>query len=156
MTSCIPNDSPGFCVTPDCPALPVQVTRVHAIANGQDNLVLDTNEATHALIKEKAGADSVWANYMLIDVLWSDSPVDENTANRPPPLAPLSISGMRPSPNERPISNTTMETYIQGTTCIQCHMHAELAMPTNDPSLTPFASDYSFTFQSAGSAKGTD
>ncbi len=155
MTSCAPNDSPAFCVTPECPAMPVQITREHAIPDGQDNLVTDLNAAAQAMIR-KAAPDSVFANYMLVGVLWSDSPVDENTATVPPPHAPLSISGMRPAPTERPVANTTMETYVQNTTCIQCHMNAELALPSNDSSLTPFASDYSFVFGNAKSPSTAD
>ncbi len=147
-TSCTPNASPGFCVTPDCPPMPVQVAREHAIADGQDNLVASLNAAAQSMIRA-AAPDSVFANYMLVDVLWSDSPVDENTPNRGPSTAPLSISGMRPAPTERPVANTTMETYIQGTTCISCHMGAKLAWPSQNDALTPFASDYSFSFQNA-------
>lgn len=148
MTSCQPNTSPGFCITPACPAMSVQVARQNPIADGQDNLVASLNQAAHQMIAQTA-PDSVFLNYMLVDVLWSDSPVDQNTATLPPPLAPLSISGMRPAPTERPIVNTTMETYIQSTTCIECHQGAKLAWPEADGSLTPFASDYSFVLKSA-------
>ena len=149
MTSCVPNTPPGYCVSSECAPSPVQVTRQFPIPNGQDNLVQDANKAAQALIREAAGEDSVFANYMLIDVLWSDSPVDENITNRPPPTTPLSISGMRPSPTEHPISNTTMETYIQGTTCIMCHQGAGLNQPTGFGDTESFASDYSFSFSNA-------
>ena len=43
-----------------------------------------------------------------------------------------------------PVANTTMETYLQTTTCTTCHVNAALANPST------YSADFSFVFQSAG------
>ena len=151
MTSCQPNTPPAYCLdlhNDECRPYPIQVTRQLPIADDGDNLLQQLNAAVQELIRQDGRADSVWQFYQLVGVLWSDSPVDENYPGSQPALTDLSVSGMRPNPDARPVANTMLETYIQGTTCIECHRGAALAWPNQDG--TTFASDYSFVFQSAG------
>jgi hypothetical protein len=73
---------------------------------------------------------SVWANYQLISTMWPTDPKQPFGAPAPSFLA-----------------NTTLETYIQGTTpnvsssCIECHRNATMTVP--------IASDFTFVLQRA-------
>jgi len=154
QTSCVPNTPPiypvtvsGGNVTSKCPPYPIQVTRAFATPDTNENPVVRTNKAAQALIRS-ANPDSVYQYYKLVNVLWNDSPVDENRGFKPP-VAPLSDTAFRPNPNAFPMANTTLETYFQNLTCISCHSHAKIAKsPLNADPI--HASDYSFVFQMAG------
>jgi hypothetical protein len=69
---------------------------------------------------------TVFQYYQLVDVLWSGSPQDNytNQPGQPGPVAPLSMSGATPDASALPVANTTMESYVQGKTCLTCHVHA--------------------------------
>lgn len=73
---------------------------------------------------------SVWANYHLISTMWPTDPKQPFGAPAPTFLA-----------------NTTLETYIQGTTpnvsssCIECHMNATMTVPV--------PSDFTYVLQRA-------
>ena len=75
-------------------------------------------------------AKSVWANYQLISTMWPTDPKQPFGAPAPTFLA-----------------NTTLETYIQGTTpnvssnCIECHNNATMTVPV--------ASDFTYVLQRA-------
>ncbi len=75
-------------------------------------------------------AKSVWANYQLISTMWPTDPKQPFGAPAPSFLA-----------------NTTLETYIQGTTpnvssnCIECHNNATMTVPV--------ASDFTYVLQRA-------
>ena len=131
-------------ISEQCPPYPIQVVREFAIQNSHENPVADTNKAAHQLIKS-ANQDSVYQYYNLINVLWNDSPIDENKGSTPP-VNQLSDTGFRPPSNAQPIANTVLETYIQSATCIDCHSSATINPPTNG---TAYASDYSFIFSEA-------
>ncbi len=152
-TSCDVNVSPQYPLSfikgepaGKCLAYPIQVAREYAITNSNENPVMDTNKAAHALIKQDNN-DSVYQYYNLINVLWNDSPVDEN-AGKKVPINQLSETGFRPNPSAQPIANTMMETYIQNATCVACHSSATLNPPKGGQEYT---SDYSFIFGMAGS-----
>jgi hypothetical protein len=93
---------------------------------------------------------TVFQYYELIDVLWSTSPQDNygNQPSQPGPVAPLSMSGATPDASAFPVANTTMETYVQGRTCLACHVYA--TVPAGK-----YASDFSFIMGDAGSSTAT-
>ena len=156
-TSCKPNVSPAYALgrfvggmvdpASPCQPYPVRATRMFALPQTPENPIVQTNAAARALIKA-ANPDSVYQNYQLINVMWSDSPVDEN-AGAAPPMAPLSNTAFRPTHNAFPVSNPVLETYVQNLACLDCHASATIASSilTKKPT---FASDYSFIFGMAG------
>ena len=97
----------------------------------------------HDLI-QAANPASVATNYVLVNASWPEGP------DRSPAMAgatiPLDIQGMTSS-GGLPVANTTLETYLQTKSCIDCHKHAATAA---DHSL---ATDYSFIFGRAQPAR---
>ena len=106
-----------------------------------------------ALIRQH-NPDSVYQNYQLVNVIWNDSTVDENKA-KTLPVDSLSLTGFRPNPAAFPVANTVLETYVQQTSCVECHAHAHIAaLPaakTSHQTVPEYASDYSFLFKLAKS-----
>lgn len=146
-TSCDMNQSPAYYLNGTaCPPYPIQVSRDYAIKNTTDNHVASINSATQALIRQ-SNPTSVFANYQLVNVLWSSAAKNDNEPPGNPPLAPLSKSGETPSLSEVPVANTTLETFAQGFNCLSCHPSATIA-PAAKKQLDnkPYASDYSFLF----------
>jgi len=133
--SCTPNTSPPYdTVTSGC-VYPIQVARSRPLGSTGDPVVA-TNTAAQQLVKG-ANANSVFQYYQLIDVLWSTSPQDTYTnARGTPGPTSLSMSGATPS-TSYPVANTTMETYRQYLTCLNCHIGAQTPKGT-------YASDFSF------------
>lgn len=157
-TSCQPNTAPAYCLdlfSRECPPYPIQATRALPIADSGDNLVRQTNAAVQQMIREGAGADSVWQYYQLVGTVWSGAPVEQNTPGGPPSLAPLSVAGMRPSDGALPLANTTLETFTQSTGCLSCHRAASIAA-TDESGSRSFASDYSFVLRNLGAAFAPD
>lgn len=151
QTSCTVNQPPAHCLAlgnPDCPPSPVQVARVTPIEDSGDNLVATLNAEVQQMIRDKAGADSVWQNYRLIGVLWSGAPVDQSLPGSSPATGQLSVSGIRPPPAAQPLANAVLETYVQNSTCVACHRGAQGAGAGKD-GLPGFTSDYSFQFGKA-------
>jgi len=148
---CAPNNTtplpvtPPYNITASCPAYAVQVTRYRPISNTTIDPVADTNTAAMQLIRS-ADPQSVFQYYQLVDVLWSNSPQDPYTNDKghPGPPAPLYVMQQVPEPVSLPVANTTMETYVQGMTCLNCHIAA--TVPNG-----PYASDYSFLLGDATS-----
>jgi len=153
QTSCTPNTEPAYCLQLDgepdklCRPYPIQVVREMPIPDSNDNPIQRLNKGVQEMYR-KANPDSVWQYYQLVDVLWSDSAVDENLAPKPP-VTPLSQSGLRPSPPSLPVSNAVLETYVQNLACVNCHHSATIA-DAQDPA---FASDYTFVLGMAKSPK---
>lgn len=153
QTSCAPNVSPSYVLRdftanagPEtCGPYPIQVTRKFSLPDTNENPIGTTNKAAHAMIK-RANPNSVWQYYQLINVLWSDSPVNEN-AGAMIPSAPLSETGFRPNLNAFKVSNPMLETYAQDVSCVACHSGATIATPKGERS--DAASDYSFIFRMA-------
>jgi len=151
-TSCLPNISPAYALSdfvggkidPEskCQPYPIQVTRAFSLPKTHENPIVQTNAAAQEMIRA-ANPDSVFQHYQLVNVLWSDSPVNEN-AGKLTPLAPLSETAFRPALGAFKVSNPMLETYAQDKSCVECHSGATIASPTGAPQ--PFASDYSFIF----------
>lgn len=165
-TSCVKNTYPAYALTltagkatGSCQPYPIQVVRDYPIPDTHENPVRATNQAAQNLIKQ-ANSDSVYQYYQLVNVMWNDSSVDENSVfgatnakSLPLPVNSLSETAFRPNPHAFPVANTTMETYIQGTACIGCHAGATIADPKK---LQPqYASDYSFIFSMAKTPNNT-
>jgi hypothetical protein len=138
---------------------PIQVVRTTDIPTRANDNVVGLNEYVWNQIRA-ANPDSVFLNYQLVNVLWSN----QNTPIQVGARTPLIAAQMSPGPSQEPVSNTTMETYVQSLTCITCHANAPIA-PVKPPrtikivdpakSRTPetaqnsYASDYSFLFNNA-------
>ena len=156
MTSCEANVAPASTIGPFkggmvedssyCQPYPIRATRLFPLPDTNENPTVTTNRAAQSAIRD-ANPDSVFQYYQLVNILWSDSPVDEN-AGKQAPVAPLSKTAFRPELTTFPVSNPVLETYVQHTSCLQCHSQAQVAAtPQHDPA---FASDYSFIFGMAG------
>ena len=120
---------------------------MHSLPDTNENPIVSINAAVQELIRRQ-NPDSVYQHYQLVNVLWNDSPVDENRGETLPTRS-LSTAGFRPNPSAFPVANTVMETYVQERTCIDCHAAAQIAQPPGFPETT-FTSDYSFVFSLAG------
>lgn len=148
QTSCDVNVSPAYYLdtSGNCPAYPIQVSRDFAIKDSTSNHVASLNKAAQQMIVN-ANADSVFANYQLVNVLWSSAAVNDNAPPGNPPLQPLSISGETPSLSTVPVANTMLETYAQGFNCLSCHAHASVARGAKAQlGGKAYAADYSFIF----------
>ncbi len=124
----------------NCPAYPIQVTRNRPISNDWRDPVAATNMAARAMLTAR-NRKSVFQYYELIDVLWSTSSQDSYTNERgqPGPRVPLPNGGLTP---DVPVASTTMETYVQTTTCLVCHRYA--AVPAGPYAASgDYASDFS-------------
>ncbi|MDH4550474.1 hypothetical protein [Pseudomonas sp. BN607] len=120
---------------------PVQTTREYPVPSALQAL----NSAVQANFAQQTQGQSVFQYYKLINVLWTlapNPPSPEPGANAQVPLS----YGPFISEGPVPVANTTMETYVQGDDCNQCHQYATIA---GSPSL---ASDFSFLFNTASSA----
>jgi hypothetical protein len=144
--TCTPNTPPPYnTISAGCQPYPIQVSRNRPISNNSTDPVVATNTAAVQLITN-SNANSVFQYYQLIDVLWSGSPQDSytNSPGQPGPKSPLSMSGATPDPSALPVSNVTLETYVQNLTCLTCHVNAKISDGT-------YASDYSFLIGEAQS-----
>ena len=149
--ACTPNGARVQCdathTPPNCTPLdqPVQATRLNATP--QDLQVLNT--AVQQTFAQKTQGQSVFQYYKLVNVLWSKTP---NAPNDPGPgpnvQVPLSY-GPFVSDQSVVVANTTMETYVQTDNCNDCHQYAAIAGGSK------LASDFSFLFGNADSAKNT-
>jgi len=149
--ACTPNVARVQCdathTPPNCTPLdqPVQATRVNATP--QDMQALNT--AVQQTFAQKTQGQSVFQYYKLVNVLWSKTP---NAPNDPGPgpnvKVPLSY-GPFVSDQSVIVANTTMETYVQTDNCNDCHQYAAIA------GTSKLASDFSFLFGNADSAKNT-
>ena len=151
QTSCQANISPAYYLTgtDNCPVYPVRVSRDFNIKDTTDDHIKSLNTAVQTMIKQ-ANADSVYANYQLVNVLWSSAAVNDNEPSGNPPLAPLSTSGETPPLTTVPVANTTLETYAQGFNCLSCHRYASIS-PAAGSEVKNYATDYSFIFSFAQS-----
>ena len=112
---------------------PVQVIKDPAAAPREDAIALND------FVKERIASlnpKSVFQYYKLVDSQWPSSAVadvDNNT------FTPLKNGGKTPTV----LTNVTMETYIQGISCLDCHIGAGIK---HAPGTPEYASDYSFMF----------
>jgi hypothetical protein len=135
---------------------PIQVVRTTPIASRPNDDVAGLNQYAWAQIRA-ANPKSVYLNYQLVNALWSN----QNTAIPAGARIPLIAAELSPGPSQEPVSNTTLETYVQSLTCLDCHASAPIASVTppattkilklGSPSVpqNPYASDYSFLFNNA-------
>jgi len=149
--SCNANATPLPTVSP--PAVravqPVQVTRLEPIPADIQAL----NSYVQQLVQSQS-PDSVWQFYQLINVRWPAV-----AGNAAPPLGattPLDVSHEQfLSSDLQAVSNVTMETYIQQSDCLSCHICAAIALSSSggkngcDPMEPKLASDFSFLFAEA-------
>ena len=115
---------------------PIQVVKNPEASPRIDALSLNTY--VKGKIKEKS-PESVFKHYKLVDSQWPSSAVadiDNNT------FTPLKDGGKTPMV----LTNVSMETYIQGISCLDCHVDAGIA---NKKGTQEYGSDYSFIFQMA-------
>jgi len=131
---CTPNTRPPYHIGGACPApRAVQTTRITPIEPDTD----DVNQMVQAGLA-KTYPDSVWQNYKLVNVQWAlGIAVDPEAPLAGPARLPTTLPSI-------PVANTTMETYLQTTTCTTCHVNAALANPST------YSADFSFVFQAAG------
>lgn len=131
---CAPNVRPPYHIGGDCPApRAIQTTRL--IPTEPDT------EDVNRMVQDSIGRtfpNSVWQYYRLVNVQWALArAIDPKTPLVGPVRMPRTLPNL-------PVSNTTMETYRQTTTCTTCHAAATLAEPSN------VSADFSFVFQAAG------
>ena len=142
---------------------PIQVVRESAIPSRPNDDVVGLNQYVWNQIK--AGSPkSVYLNYELVNTLWSN----QNTTIPAGSTVPLFAGQLSPGPQQEPVANTTLETYVQQATCLACHASAPIASVTPPPTMkvfdpakfgTPgtaqnaYASDYSFLLLNAKQPK---
>jgi hypothetical protein len=131
--ACEPNRAPAPADPKD---RPIQVVRQTPIPQSSREL----NRLVHAIIR-RANPRSVWQYYNLVDVQWPQAAEMLTSAQN----APLPQGGMTPTS----IANATIETYVQHTTCIQCHRSAQIACSTGNESTPRLGADYSFLLSMA-------
>jgi hypothetical protein len=152
-SACPWNASPPPLLTPQpgtpqpegLPALDkVQVGRKHAIPSWISGL---NDYVRWRIVQDRPG--SVWQYYRLVNVSWPGSPRKEWLTPVPTP-GPIDLSpyGFR-STELKPVSNVTMETYVQHQDCMVCHHGAAIALTGANGPNPPFASDFSFVFRNA-------
>jgi len=122
---------------------PVQTTRLNPLPTDLQAL----NGAVQANLAQQTQGQSVFQYYKLINVLWITVPAPPHDPE-PGPGAKVPLSyGAFISDSNVPVANTTMETYVQGMNCSDCHQKATIAGSST------LASDFSFLFNNADSAK---
>jgi hypothetical protein len=121
---CVPNTSPRPCPTvgpcQDPYNAPIQVVRTTPI----DPFSEEINTSAYRLMTNANDARSVFKHYRLVQVLWPGTPV---AVPSPRATVPLSDAGTIPT---GPVANTTLETYVQGSRCFDCHKYATVATPS--------------------------
>jgi hypothetical protein len=120
-----PATSPYFPNTTNDPyQAPIQVVRENPISNNATDNVAGLNAWVWTNLIAPANPDSVFMNYQLVDVLWSNNPAQIGAGAQ----APLPAGTPQPSAQTRIVANTTMETYFQSTkNCLSCHQNAPIA-----------------------------
>jgi hypothetical protein len=131
---CQPNRKPQ---PGDPPQRPIQVVRTVPIPG----YVASLNAATHALIA-KSNPKSVFLHYQLVNALWPQSGVGFGLGAR----TPLTQGGPAPTTG---LSNSVAETYVQTTTCLDCHQLAPIACSSASGPNPTYAADYTFQLSRA-------
>jgi MYXO-CTERM domain-containing protein len=133
---------------------PMQVARKRPISSAPSDNVAALNQAMWKLIRA-SNPDSVFLNYQLVDVLWPN----QSTPIPPGKTIPLTEGDPQPPPAAQPVANTTLETYVQDATCLDCHSSAPIATVQAGANAAPppqLASDYSFLLSRATTAPSED
>lgn len=120
---CVPNTSPRPCPTigpcQDPYSAPMQVVRTTSINPFSESI---TNTAWDLMNKANASS-SVYKHYRLVDMFWPAS----QTVRVPAPRATVPLTAENMAPPNRPVANTTLETYVQNSVCLDCHSFANVA-----------------------------
>ena len=142
---------------------PIQVVRDTPLPTRANNNIVGLNQYVWAQIAAQ-NADSVFLNYELVNVLWSN----QNTTIQPGAHTPLVAAQLSPGLNQEPVASTVLETYVQNLTCLTCHASAPIAhvkqqsttkiynpATAGQPSTAtnPYAADYSFLLNNAQQTK---
>lgn len=136
--SCIANTPPPYYLGAGCPApVPIQAERTAKLDSTAEAV---TASVWSAILTQTP--QSVFGNYELVDVLWSSNSGQNPTAPQKVPLnTPAQQAG-----NLAHVSNSTLETYIQGSKCTDCHRSANIAPVAVN---SPWDSDFSFAIGAA-------
>jgi hypothetical protein len=106
---------------------PVQVVRQNPLSSSTTDNIVAINAWAQALIAG-ANPNSVFQNYELVDVLWSNTPTQIPAGA----TTPLTAGNPQPNPSLEFVANTTLETYMQNTaTCSSCHVYAPIAQASS-------------------------
>ena len=143
--------------------VPTQTQRVTPVSYFSD----DSTSVFRAALQKAHATTSVFRYYRMIDVQWPR--VVTSTQQKPFARVPLFQASPDPS---WPVANSTLETYVQGAACMDCHQSAAIASsgasagrahirifspallramraPHPGASAAPYASDWSFVFAKA-------
>ncbi|ASF48013.1 cytochrome c family protein [Methylovulum psychrotolerans] len=150
--SCTANQSPPYYLGQGCPKpVPIQVTRTTQL----DSNAQTANQTVQNGIRQNY-PNSVWQYYQLVDVLWSTNPTQDPSK---PYAVPHPLTSMT-SGSGGLVANTTLETYVQNTTCTSCHEYAAIAPKTatcppasSGGNSGSCSSDFSFLFGQVGPAQ---
>jgi hypothetical protein len=150
--SCTANQSPPYYLGQGCPKpVPIQVTRTTQL----DSNAQTANQTVQNGIRQNY-PNSVWQYYQLVDVLWSTNPTQDPSK---PYAVPHPLTSMT-SGSGGLVANTTLETYVQNTTCTGCHEYAAIAPKTatcppasSGGNSGSCSSDFSFLFGQVGPAQ---
>ncbi|MAX81460.1 MAG: cytochrome c family protein [Crocinitomicaceae bacterium] len=143
--TCTPNTSPPYYLSQGSP-VPIQVTRTNPI---DPTDAIPINQMMQDNIK-KYNSNSVWQYYQLVDVIWSQTFQKDPTT---PINAPRNINISSMASGDHVVANSTMESYIQNTTCYGCHMYSTIAPYPLDTADNDKFGDFSFVIGSAGYEK---
>ena len=141
---CTPNTTPPYYLNEAAP-VPIQVTRVNPI---DPQNAAPINKAMQDTIASYFKG-SVWQYYELVDVIWSQVPQPSGSTIYRDSF-PLITSGMQPPYPGNIVANTTMETYVQSSTCFNCHMFSTIANYPPDSTNDNAFGDFSFAIGFAG------
>ena len=136
---CKPNQEPPYYLCAGAGPVAMQVVRDIPI----DPQAQMANQQMQAYIAQNFPG-SVWANYQLVNMIWSTTPQTQQNN-----LTPQGLKSMQPA---IPVANTASETFIQSATCFACHQGASLAPSSQSSNNSKYASDFSFVFEFAGYA----
>lgn len=133
---CTPNQEAPYYLCANAGPTAMQVLREIPI----DPEAQQANQLVQAYIAQNFPG-SVWANYQLVNMIWSTTP--QTTQNN---RTPQSLKSMQPV---IPVANTASETFIQTATCFACHQGASLPPSAASSNNSKYASDFSFVFEFA-------
>ncbi len=137
---CQANVPPPYYLCKGGPApKPVQVSRLTPI----DATATSVNSTMQGQIAQLF-PNSVFQYYELVNVIWSTNPQPDPATPIPSPRQ-LNPQYMQPT---IPVANSTMESYIQRTTCTGCHTGSTIAPSPSDAQPDTFG-DFSFAISFA-------
>ncbi|WP_108866522.1 cytochrome c family protein [Aquimarina aquimarini] len=143
--TCKANTPPPYYLT-DAPPVPIQITRQNPIdPNNAKPINKEIQQAIDSLYNK-----SVYQYYELVDVIWAQAYMADPTT---PVTSPRNIAPATMTSGANIVANTTMESYIQNTTCYQCHARSTIAPFPPDSLKNNIFADFSFAIRFAGYTK---